>query len=97
MSTQRETHPAARINPHAVQVMQEVGIDISAGVPKSVNQFVSNNSAVAVVTRFAFVILVIRRRYVLNVPIPVTTRHSTPARILAIDVARGKKLPQSGD
>jgi arsenate reductase len=33
------TQPSARINPHAVQAMKEVGIDISAGVPKSVNQF----------------------------------------------------------
>ena len=37
------TQPAARINPHAVQAMQEVGIDISAGVPKSVKQFVSQS------------------------------------------------------
>jgi arsenate reductase (thioredoxin) len=35
------TQPAARINPHAVLAMKEVGVDISAGVPKSVNQFVS--------------------------------------------------------
>ena len=37
------TQPAARINPHAVQAMREVGIDISAGSPKSVNQFVSQS------------------------------------------------------
>src|SRR5215470_1350373 len=37
------TQPAARINPHAVQAMREVGIDISAGVPKSVNQFTSQS------------------------------------------------------
>ena len=37
------TQPAARINPHAVQAMKEVGIDISAGVPKSVNQFTSQS------------------------------------------------------
>jgi len=37
------TEPAARINPHAVQAMREVGIDISAGVPKSVKQFVSQS------------------------------------------------------
>jgi len=37
------TQPAARINPHAVQAMKELGIDISAGVPKSVNQFVSQS------------------------------------------------------
>jgi arsenate reductase (thioredoxin) len=34
------TQPAARINPHAVASMKEVGIDISSGVPKSVNQFI---------------------------------------------------------
>lgn len=33
------TQPAARINPFAVRAMQEVGIDISAGKPKGVNQF----------------------------------------------------------
>ena len=37
------TQPAARINPHAVQVMKEIGIDIAAGVPKSVNQFTSQS------------------------------------------------------
>jgi arsenate reductase len=37
------TQPVARINPHAVQAMQEVGIDISAGVPKSVDQLVSQS------------------------------------------------------
>jgi arsenate reductase (thioredoxin) len=37
------TQPAARINPHAVAAMHEVGIDISAGVPKSVNQFVNQS------------------------------------------------------
>jgi len=37
------TQPAARINPHAVQAMQEAGIDISGGVPKSVNQFTSQS------------------------------------------------------
>ncbi len=35
--------PAARINPHAVQVMREAGIDISGGTPKSVKQFVSQS------------------------------------------------------
>jgi len=33
------TQPAARIHPHAVAAMKEVGIDISGGVPKSVSQF----------------------------------------------------------
>jgi arsenate reductase len=37
------TQPAARINPHAVASMKEVGIDISAGVPKSVAQFTSQS------------------------------------------------------
>jgi len=37
------TEPAARINPHAVQVMHEAGIDISSGSPKSVEQFVSQS------------------------------------------------------
>jgi len=37
------TQPAPRINTHAVQAMKEVGIDISGGVPKSVNQFVSQS------------------------------------------------------
>jgi arsenate reductase len=37
------TQPAARINPHAVQVMREVGIDISGGTPKSVKLFVSQS------------------------------------------------------
>ena len=33
------TQPAARINPSAVQAMKEVGVDISGGKPKSVDQF----------------------------------------------------------
>jgi len=37
------TQPAAHINPHAVTAMKEVGIDISAGVPKSVSQFTSQS------------------------------------------------------
>jgi arsenate reductase (thioredoxin) len=37
------TQPAPRINPHAVAVMKEVGIDISAGVPKSDRQFTSQS------------------------------------------------------
>src|SRR5712671_7349754 len=35
--------PAARINPYAVQAMKEVGVDISAGVPKSVDRFLSES------------------------------------------------------
>ena len=37
------THPAPRINPYAVQVMKEVGIDISGGNPKNVNQFTGDS------------------------------------------------------
>jgi len=37
------TQPAARINPFAVQAMKELGIDISAGKTKSVNQFISDS------------------------------------------------------
>ena len=37
------TNPAARINPFAVRVMNEVGIDISKGQPKSVNQFIGDS------------------------------------------------------
>src|SRR5260370_19333362 len=37
------TAPAARINPHAVQVMREVGIDISGGTPQTVQQFVNQS------------------------------------------------------
>jgi arsenate reductase len=34
------TQPAAQVNPNAIRVMQEIGIDISQGKPKSVGQFV---------------------------------------------------------
>lgn len=37
------TQPAARINPFAVKAMQEVGIDISGGKPKSVSQFTGDS------------------------------------------------------
>jgi len=37
------TAPAPRINPNAVLVMKEVGIDISGGVPKSVNGFIGES------------------------------------------------------
>jgi arsenate reductase (thioredoxin) len=33
------TEPAPRVNPYAVRAMQEIGIDISAGRPKHVGQF----------------------------------------------------------
>jgi arsenate reductase (thioredoxin) len=35
------TNPAARINPGAVKVMAEVGIDISRNSPKSVDEFLN--------------------------------------------------------
>lgn len=35
------THPSPRVNPFAVQAMQEIGIDISSGTPKKVDQFIS--------------------------------------------------------
>ena len=34
------TRPAPAVNPNAVAVMKEIGIDISRSVPKSVDQFV---------------------------------------------------------
>lgn len=37
------TKPAVRVNPYAIQVMKEVGIDISGGTPKSVTQFVGES------------------------------------------------------
>lgn len=37
------TQPAARINPFAFQAMNEVGIDISGGKPKSVTQFTGDS------------------------------------------------------
>lgn len=37
------THPAPRVNPFAIQVMKEVGIDISRGTPKKVDQFISQS------------------------------------------------------
>lgn len=33
------TNPSPRVNPFAIQAMQEVGVDISGGHPKSVAQF----------------------------------------------------------
>lgn len=41
--TSAGTQPAARINPFAIQAMKEVGVDISAGKPKSVNQFTGDS------------------------------------------------------
>lgn len=34
------TNPAPRVNPFAIQAMKEVGIDISGGTPKKVDQFI---------------------------------------------------------
>jgi arsenate reductase len=33
------TEPAARVNPYAIRVMQEIGIDISGGRPKKADAF----------------------------------------------------------
>lgn len=33
------TNPSAKVHPKAVQVMQEIGIDISSGYPKNVDQY----------------------------------------------------------
>ena len=35
--------PEERVNPNAVKVMREVGIDISAGYPKNVDRFLNNS------------------------------------------------------
>ena len=37
------TAPAPRINPNAVMVMREAGVDISNGVPKNVKQFLGES------------------------------------------------------
>jgi arsenate reductase (thioredoxin) len=37
------TNPAPRVNPFAIQAMKEVGIDISGGAPKSVQQFLGES------------------------------------------------------
>ena len=36
------THPASRVNPYAVRVMKEVGIDISHHIPTSVDRYVND-------------------------------------------------------
>ena len=33
------THPSAEVNPHAIKVMKEIGIDISGHFPKHVDQY----------------------------------------------------------
>ena len=37
------TEPAERVNPRAIQVMREIGIDISGGHPKGVKQFLDQS------------------------------------------------------
>jgi arsenate reductase len=37
------TQPAARVNPHAVAAMKEVGVDLTGERPKSVSQFTSQS------------------------------------------------------
>lgn len=37
------TKPAEKINPKAIQVMNEIGIDISSNYPKSVDQFINES------------------------------------------------------
>lgn len=37
------TNPASQIHPKAVQVMKEIGIDISGGFPKSVDRFLDQS------------------------------------------------------
>ncbi len=36
------SRPSDRVNPHAVRVMREIGLDISGGEPKNVDRFLSN-------------------------------------------------------
>lgn len=37
------TKPAERVNPKAVQVMNEIGVDISNGTPENVDQYLSQS------------------------------------------------------
>jgi arsenate reductase (thioredoxin) len=37
------TQPSVQVNPAAIQVMREIGIDISHGLPKKVNQFLADS------------------------------------------------------
>jgi arsenate reductase (thioredoxin) len=37
------TKPADKINPHAVKVMNEIGIDISSGIPEDVSKYVNES------------------------------------------------------
>jgi arsenate reductase len=35
--------PEERVNPNAVRVMQEIGVDISSGKPQDVNEFINDS------------------------------------------------------
>ncbi len=35
------TNPASRVHPYAIEVMKEVGVDISRNIPKSIDQFLT--------------------------------------------------------
>lgn len=35
------THPAEQVNPHAIAIMKEIGIDISEHTPKNVKQYLN--------------------------------------------------------
>ncbi len=37
------TEPSSEVHPKAIQVMKEIGIDISGGKPKSVNEFLNES------------------------------------------------------
>jgi len=37
------THPSGQVHPKAIQVMKEIGIDISSGYPKDVSQFLDKS------------------------------------------------------
>ena len=37
------TQPSVQVNPAAIQVMREIGIDISHGLPKTVHQFLADS------------------------------------------------------
>jgi arsenate reductase len=37
------TKPSAQVHPNAIRVMKEIGIDISAGFPKNVAQFINQS------------------------------------------------------
>ncbi|OQY39952.1 MAG: hypothetical protein B6226_00805 [Candidatus Cloacimonetes bacterium 4572_65] len=42
------TKPASQVNPNAISVMQEIGIDISANKPKLVSQFIDQEFDIVV-------------------------------------------------